>query len=242
MKKILKYQCYDFLKAIVVYYFVIILILSLALVGLHMTGSHERNGIGFCSEFFCLIVGLCMFREYFYLFTQNGVSRRRIFASACMCLVIFSAVLSIMDILALYVLEALPASNITYMTICSTLYSPFLNSANPGLRLVVELVVTFLVMYAFFAVGYLISICFYRSPKPGKVGIAVGLPLVVVGGIPTLMVAFPDIFARLMSFFLLIMGYSNTSNGNPFIGIVTLTVFSLAITSFSYLAVKGAQI
>ena len=159
-----------------------------------------------------------------------------------MCLVIFSAVMSAMDVLLLYLLEALPVGNITYMTISSTLYYGYVNNAGPVLRLLVELVISFLVMYVFFVAGYLISICFYRSPKPGKIGIAVGLPLLVVGGIPVLMVAFPDIFARLISFFLFIMGYSDTSSGNPFIGMVTLTVFSLVITGLSYRAVKGAQI
>ena len=65
MKKILKYQCFDLAKALVVYYLVIILIITLAIVGLNVTGGTERSGIGFSSEFFCLIVGLCMFREYF---------------------------------------------------------------------------------------------------------------------------------------------------------------------------------
>ncbi len=242
MKKILKYQCFDLAKALVVYYLVIILIIALAVVGLNVTGSTKRGGLGFSSEFFCFIVGLCMFREYFYLFMQNSVSRKKIFAGACMCLVVLSAVMSIMNVLALHVFEALPGSNITYMTLSSTLYYGYMTSAGPVLRLLIELVITFLLMYAFFVVGYLISICFYRSPKSGKIGIAVGLPLLVVGGIPVLMVAFPEVFARLMSLFLFCMGYSDTSSGNPFIGMVSLTVFSLVITGISYRAVKGAQI
>ena len=242
MKKILKYQCFDLVKALIIYYLVILLIISLAVIGMNVAGGTERSGLGFSSEFFCLIVGLCMFREYFYLFMQNGVSRKKIFAGACMCLVIFSAVMSAMDVLLLYLLEALPVGNITYMTISSTLYYGYVNNAGPVLRLLVELVISFLVMYVFFVAGYLISICFYRSPKPGKIGIAVGLPLLVVGGIPVLMVAFPEVFARLMSLFLFCMGYSDTSSGNPFIGMVSLTVFSLVITGISYRAVKGAQI
>ena len=165
MKKILKYQCFDLAKALVVYYLVIILIITLAIVGLNVTGGTERSGIGFSSEFFCLIVGLCMFREYFYLFMQNGVSRKKIFAGACMCLVILSAVMSAMDVLALYILEALPAANVSYMTISSTLYSGLceqcrscfasVGGAGDFLPCHVRLLV----------VGYLISICFYRSPQ-----------------------------------------------------------------------------
>lgn len=242
MKKILKYQCYDLIKVLVVYYVAIALILFLILAGLHASNSQETSRIGFAPEFFCFILGLCMFREYFHLFTQNGVSRKTIFSGGCVSLLLFSAVISVMDTLFLRITDILPIYKMKYINISSLLYSPFLNRVNTVTKVFTELILTFLVMYIFFSVGYLISIWFYRFPKPGKIGIAVGLPLLVIGGVPLLMVLFPDIFAGIFSFFLLIMGYSETSGGNPVIGMITLTVVSLAVTGLNYISVKGAQI
>ena len=46
MKKILKYQCFDLVKALIIYYLVILLIISLAVIGMNVAGGTERSGLG----------------------------------------------------------------------------------------------------------------------------------------------------------------------------------------------------
>lgn len=239
MKKILKYQCLDLSKALIIYYIVIALILAIAVVGMNIAGDKNTGGIGFSSEFFCLIVGLCLFREYFCLFMQNGVSRKKIFLGGLLTISILSLIMSIMDTLFLYIIDIISVNNVRYMTLSSSLYFNFMYEANPIIKTFVDLIITFLIMLIFFSAGYLIAILFYRSAKPGKVLIAVGLPLLVVGGIPVITVCFPDIFAALFSFCLMALGISS---GNPFIGMLTLVICLLIINSFSYMLVRRTEI
>lgn len=239
MKKILKYQCLDLSKALIVYYIVIALILSIAFAGINVAGDTDTGGLGFSSELFCLIVGLCLFREYFCLFMQNGVSRKQIFLGGFLTISILSLIMSIMDTLLLYIMSILPVNSIRYMTLSSSLYFHFINEANPIIKTFVDLMITFLIMLMFFSAGYLIAILFYRSGKPGKILIAAGIPLLVVGGIPVIMVRFPDIFAALFSFCRMALGISS---GNPFIGMMTFAICIFVINTFSYLTMRRAEI
>lgn len=239
MKKILRYQCKDLAKAIIIYYIVIALILSVAVFGIARMRDGDMNGIGFSSEFFCFIVGLCMFREYFYLLMQNGKSRKKIFLGSFFTISILSLVMSVMDTLLLYIMDAIPVSNVQYMTLSSSLYYFYMTGANPFLRFVIDIIVTFLVALLFFSVGYLIAIAFYRSVKSVKVLIAVGLPLALAGGLPILLVAFPEVSDALLSFLCTIMGISS---GNPFIGILTLAIVCGLVNFFSWIAVRKAEI
>lgn len=239
MKKILRYQCFDLVKALIVYYIAITAIMAIAINGVRLSDNSRINGIGFSSEFFCFIVGLCLFREYFYLFMQNGSSRKLIFKGACSTIALLSVAMSVMDTLFLYILDTLSLDNVRYMTLSSFIYSSYMTSLNPAVRLLIDLVITFLVVFIFFSAGYLISVLFYRSSKPVKILIAAGLPLLIVGGIPVLAVFYPDIFAAIIFFLLFILGIIN---GNPFIGMLTLTIAAVIINALSYLAVRGAEI
>lgn len=239
MKKILKYQCLDLSKALITYYLVITLILSITVIVMNASDNINMNGVSFSSELFCFIVGLCLFREYFYLFMQNEVSRKHIFIGGFLTLCILSLIISVMDTFVLHVLNMIPVGRIHYMTISSSLYSNFITMANPVISIFINLIITFLVTLTFLSVGYLISVLFYLAAKPAKILIAVGLPLLVVGGIPIIMICFPDIFSAIFSFLLTILGISS---GNPFIGFVSLSIGILIINFFNYLLVRRAEI
>lgn len=239
MKKILKYQCLDLSKALIVYYLVVVFIITIASIGINTTHNADMNGIGFTSEVFCFIVGLCLFREYFYLFMQNEVPRKHIFMGAFLTLCILSLIISFMDTLFLNILNMIPVINMHYITLSSSLYSNFITMTNPVISVFINLIITFLITLIFFSVGYLISVLFYLSAKPAKILIAVGLPLLVVGGIPIIMVRFPDVFSALFSCLLTILGISSC---NPFIGIVSLSIGILIINFFNYLLVHRAEI
>ena len=144
-----------------------------------------------------------------------------------------------MDTLFLYIIDIISVNNVRYMTLSSSLYFNFMYEANPIIKTFVDLIITFLIMLIFFSAGYLIAILFYRSAKPGKVLIAVGLPLLVVGGIPVITVCFPDIFVGAFSFCLMALGISS---GNPFIGMLTLAICIFVINTFSYLVMRRAEI
>ena len=98
IKRVIHYQLFDLGKAFLIYYFII---LSIILLGggvvIISSGNATFNGTGFSSTVFCFIAGLCMFREYFYLFSQNGVSRKTTYIGTLSSITLLSALMSIIE-------------------------------------------------------------------------------------------------------------------------------------------------
>ena len=96
IKRVIHYQLFDLGKAFLIYYSII---LSIILLGggvvIISSGNATFNGTGFSSTVFCFIAGLCMFREYFYLFSQNGVSRKTTYIGTLSSIALLSALMSL---------------------------------------------------------------------------------------------------------------------------------------------------
>ena len=75
MKKIIKYQLSDCKFSIFIYYVIIFLLFGIG--AIQMVVNYEGEGtmispVGFCSTIFCFVLGICIFKEYFWMSIQNG--------------------------------------------------------------------------------------------------------------------------------------------------------------------------
>lgn len=80
-----RYQVFDNLKAIYVFYFVVLCVDALIFVTAYMSHTQTGNasgqfsGMELSTAIFLFIAGLCSFKEAFGMLIQNGVSRKSIF-------------------------------------------------------------------------------------------------------------------------------------------------------------------
>ena len=78
MKKVIKYQVFDFKSTIIIYYLIFAAVFCLSFITdiIKLNGTTSTNGTELSSLIVCFICGIVMFKEYYWLFTQNGISRK----------------------------------------------------------------------------------------------------------------------------------------------------------------------
>lgn len=239
IKRVIHYQLFDLGKAFLIYYFII---LSIILLGggvvIISSGNATFNGTGFSSTVFCFIAGLCMFREYFYLFSQNGVSRKTTYIGTLSSITLLSALISIIEVLFVYLSRLFPSDRIRFIHFMD-IFTQVTASSSLALQILLDLILTFLIIITCFSAGYLIAVLFYRSSKILKIGIAAGLPVLLFLGLPLLAYIFPEAAARCGK---LLMTISGLESGNPLIAMLTLVITAAFLNIVNYFAVRKAEL
>lgn len=240
IKKVIQYQFVDIGRPILVYYLIIvgIMLLGGSIILITTSGDTAFNGTGFSASFFCFIAGLCLFREYFYLFCQNGVSRKAIFFGTLSSILLSSIFMAITETIFVYVFRMFSNGRIYYMHFMD-LYPTFAADASLGVQIILDLILTFLLLLTCFSAGYLIAALFYRSNKIFKIVIAAGLPVSIFVVFPILTYLFPKAAAACGKLFLIIYGFES---GNPAYAIVPLVITISFLNIVNYFVIRRAEI
>lgn len=189
-----RYQMADQKKGILIYYLVILAILLvfglLLLVPSGVNGGSVFNGLSGVTAIYLFVASLCSFKENFGMALQNGTTRRSLFLGRLCTTGAVCAVVAVADQI-LTVVASLPRQflgwNIASQSLFETLYGGALGEPmNPFLLSLCSVAFSFFVMLAASAVGYFITILFYRLNKVGKILVGAGVPCFFFFGVPLL--------------------------------------------------------
>ena len=177
-----KYQLRDMIRSTGIYYLVILLILALSLLSvitIRFNGGSANMPFRFISGWFLFVIGLCTFKEYFLYFVQNGVSRRSFFVSKLLAMGTLCVLVALVDSLLVLVCSQLFPGNYFQFT---SLSGEDAHSYLPSLCYAIcqNLLI--------FAAGSFITVLYYRLNKVGKLIVSIGVPALLLFGLPILLV------------------------------------------------------
>lgn len=142
------------------------------------TNSSSVAGNEYVSLIFLFVIGLCTFKETFLFSMQNGVSRKTLFCAKLLTMASVAAVISAADIVFHLLGRALASfinPGMESFTMYGTLYEGA--EADSAVYLIPNFFMEFLLAMAAMAVGYFITIMFYRLHKRGKIIVGAGVPV-----------------------------------------------------------------
>lgn len=237
-----RYQLKDHKYPILVYYLVIVCLLLVMGGALMVTSPDPSNsglvstgGFEFATIIFLFIVGLCTFKETFLLMVQNSVSRKTMFVGKLATMLTVALLMSLLDtILRLCTNLLLLRGDV------SSLYEQFFHSNGQVSTVQLYFGNYFLEVcaaLAAMAVGYFITIMFYRLERTGKVIVGAGVPVALLIVLP--LIDAELLGARISNALLSILQFVFSSSAH-LIGasLITFAVF----TVLSYLLMSRASV
>jgi len=255
LKSTVKYQIIDMEKPVCIFYFVLLCILVF---GFTVSGARfvisgnivsSTPGSGFsgmelASIIFLFVCGLNSFKEFFRMFMQNGISRRTIFISRLITILAVCTGMAVIDkgILLLGKLIASNSTRIFYTGLFEMIYGGRAGRIS-SLHMHIDGFFFNLCLYlAAMTIGYFITIAFYRMNKIAKIIVAVGVPMVLLNGLPILDTALLHgvVVKALINAAAFAFGFQN--GGNPYFGMVSLLLIAAAFCCLSWLMVRRAVV
>lgn len=241
MKKTLKYQLQDLKLSIILFfliYLTLFVFLSISLSAFttsDSTGNNTISSMDVATTIFTLILGFAIFKEYYWMAAQNGVSRKTFFKSSVYCILITDAILTVLSYISFVMLNlifktaVLSQFELSYPTFEHNVFVT-------GITMILFIFVTY---NMFFMFGFFISVLFYRASKIGKITIAAGLPILIFFLLPISVSFIPGFWKKVIEF---VLAVSGVASGNPYYGIVTYTIITIIFGLLSYPLVKKAEI
>ncbi len=104
MNKAIKYQWSDVKRTLCIYYSIIVLVVAFFFIVGRVTKNDGEtyssfNGLEMCTGIFLFVLGLNSFKEQFFMFLQNGISRKSIWKSRVVYSLSLCAVMAVADMI-----------------------------------------------------------------------------------------------------------------------------------------------
>jgi hypothetical protein len=248
LKSVVKYQILDGKIAIPVFYLVVLCVMALLLVSVSEIGegsSASISGLEMASIIFLFIVGLNSFRETFRMMMQNGVSRKTMFKGYIFTALVLSVGMSVINMVLLWIGKAMTAANhnVVYTSLLEQLYAPRYSGSVDSIRPVLEgLLFMICLSIAAMMFGYFITAMYYRLTKAGKIAVSVGVPAVLIVGLPIFDAVVTNglIYRATRQLVSFAFGFQNGCN--PYFAIVSSLLVSGLLAVISWLLVRKAVI
>lgn len=253
IKSTLKYQLYDQKSSIFIYYLVMILLYTIigtsmsislksnAYVSLDSTYAVYMSGMEMATGIFLFVLALNSFKENFGMFIQNGVSRKTFFLSKLLNTAVLCFVMSFIDTLLLNFGKwiATKADGLYSQGIFEIGYSDYVSSLSPIIKYVESYFYNIFLYSTFIAVGFFITLLYYRMNKVWKIAVSVGVPILCFWILPFMDYYFfhSNISQWSSQFMNKILGFSTS---NPLIGMFTMLLISVIFFTISWLLMRRA--
>ena len=242
MKTAVKYFLYDLKKVIFIFFLVytfFILTGNLLVATTDSSGSAINfNGTNSSIVLMNFILGLVVFKEYFWMFTQNGLSRKTYFKSCLVSFLLLDIGMAIISLILTVILQPLGFVSEDLTTVFLAAFYPAL-SENVVLESILNFLFNILIFYLSFILGYFLGTLFYRAGKFGKILIAAGLPVTLFVLLPVsynFIAPFWNGFAKVL---LTLLG---RNTGNPLFSFLTFSLVTILLIICSYRLLKKAEI
>lgn len=255
LKSTVKYQMFDMEKPVLIFYFVLLCILvfgftvsgaKFAVSGnmVSFTSGSGFSGMELATVIFVFVSGLNSFKEFFRMFMQNSISRKTIFVSRLITILAVCTGMAVIDkgVLLIGKLIASHSTGIFYTGLFEMIYAVRANRISTVHMHIDGFFFNLFLYLAAMAIGYFITIAFYRMNKVTKITVAIGVPMVLLNGLPLLDAALLHgaIFKALMNAVTFAFGFQN--NGNPYLGMVSLLLITVVFISLSWLMMRRAVV
>ena len=245
-QKSLKFNILGYLRSVIIFYTIIVLILILGLTGIIATsGGNTRssfNGMELSTAIFIFVLGLNSFKEKLFMLMQNGVTRKNFFLSSLSSFVILCLSMSVIDrVIALVAKIAVSFSDrVSYESLFEVLYSEKASDMSVLLLNLEEIPFLLCLYLATIAVGFFITISYYRMNKVLKIAISVGTP---VGLFVVLPIFDHIVHGRISNFLIRGIDYAmGGSTQNPFRAMVTFFLVFVVFSGLSWLLTRKVTI
>jgi len=170
-----RYQIKSFCVSVSVYYSVIVLISVASLIlALFLPNGTVGMNIDISGFIFIFIFALNSFKENFFFFSQNGVSRKNFFASRLLVMLSSAAIMAAGDQLLYALFSLLKRDNFLVNSIYEI----------SGIGFTWAVVLAFAACLSFHSIGNFITLVFYRLGTFGKVLVGAGVPILILLIIP----------------------------------------------------------
>lgn len=217
-------------------------------------GTTVSNGMNMASLIMIFVLAVSGFSESFHFGLANSISRKNVFISFILMLVPLSVVMSIIDTLIIFILSRFSYNLPLYALFYTGRYGVELGNgkaiiASSDALMANSQFILENMLWSIFAIilvgmlGYLISVIFYRLGKTGRAVFAFSLPMGLFMVLPAVDFTLFDgeITQGIFSFASKALGISS-SVPNPYIAILTFSIFSIILGVISYLVMRRATI
>lgn len=190
-QKSLKYNILGFKRSVTVFYIIIILILLFGLVSIiRITNGNSSGSIGgmeITTAIFVFVLGLNSFKDRLLMMMQNGVSRKTFYLSSITSFVILCFFMSVIDrvILLLGKYAVSFFDRVSFSSFFEYLYNDKIAGMSAGIINLEGFLFSLCLYLAAAAIGFFITISYYRMNKSLKILISVGVPVSLFVVLPT---------------------------------------------------------
>lgn len=250
MKKILKYQITDLSKGLIVYFVIMSILISTSYTAEYyiVVSSSDidinLNGTGLSNFILALVLGICMYKEHYFMAAQNGISRKTFFKSNLCTIAILGLLCSIYDVLLTFITELLSKIlnlSIHVSNIVQLIYFDYFENKENLIMLIINFIFNFVFVTASAAFGVLIASVFFRLHKKYRTIFLISIPILLCCLLPMSYIYFPDFWIQGAKLFLFLMGLGS-GKANPFMGTLTLFITSIILFQFNYLMLRKTEV
>lgn len=183
-----KYHLQEYKKALLIFYVfygsIFILQLTTGTPTLVINDIEiSSSGLEVASMIFMFVAGLNSFRVPFLFFLVNGVSRKTMFKSTVISLIVVSGLMALVDTLSGLVFHRLA----DYKTIFELMYGSRygIDAFEFNLQFILERFAWLYSLYVLASmVGYFVTVLYYRMDLVWKYIVSIGVPVLFIFGLP----------------------------------------------------------
>lgn len=180
LKAVTRYQLNDYIKSVRIFYLVILLICIFFGSATYVLGDSyfHMGGMEMSTIIFLFIMGLNSFKEPFLMSLQNSVSRKTMFYSRLLTILIISGLMAVIDRLIINIASLFGGVNKKF--VITGMYEIFFENRVDSLNIIIfnleAILITIFVYISVVVGGYLITAAYYRMNKTLKVVVSIGFP------------------------------------------------------------------
>lgn len=240
--KMIKYSCLSVLKPLAIFYIIMYGIMTIIyLMPLDGDSGSYFGGMEFSCFIYLAIVGTLGFTEDFYMFIQNGFTRKKIFLANTVMFLFVSLIMSIIDITISHIFNIWKG----YNSIFNTAYnSNFLEKiVSSDVNIITKILWYVSIYFMICCISYCCSLIINRiGKKIFWISFAI-IILLIFMVIPVLVnfVFDKSFLDNIMSFIRNIFGLGYKGKIKTIIPILSFTTLSLCFSGISFLLIRRAR-
>lgn len=233
--KMAKYQAYDLLSAVRVFYIIIISILFfLGVLATYNKGNVSSSGIDFATVIFIFVAGLNSFKSAFKFSQSNNISRITFFKGTILGALPITFGMAVLDIIINRIYNLFVSSPMNFdMIYRSIQYGKNFVPNNDFNTIIATLIFQFALYTMFFMIGLMVTTIYYRSNTVMKIIVSVS-PFLLLIFLPKIAALFPRAFLKAIIDFL-VFAFQNSYSTS-----ITFLVLSIVFAGFAFLLCRRA--
>lgn len=244
LKASIRYQLKDNIKSILIFYLIIICVISLIATSIAIPGNNGNtnlNGMEFATVIFLFILGLNSFKENFHMLLQNGLSRKTLFIGAILTMLAVSIGMAFIDS-ALLILSKLVAVKVDGLIVISTFemgYAEHITGISKMQIFAERLIFQIMMNLTFAVIGYFITIAYYLMNKALKTIVSISVPVGLFVVLPLIDSTFANGSISKIINDIIDLAFGIKSQ-NPYCAMIAFLITSVVFGSFSWLMSRRA--